>query len=115
MGTYSYKQNFISIKTKEKKIAKENYQKKYQNPNFDPHFYGYVDNQYFPFQPRDSKKYLLNEVILGINGIILLSTLIILNYFIDSKKSISIPKLFLLSEINLIITIFWVIYLKPTF
>ncbi|KAJ5075379.1 hypothetical protein M0811_07349 [Anaeramoeba ignava] len=49
------------------------------------------------------------------NGIVLISTLIILNIYIDLKKSISIPKLFLLSELDLIITIFWIIYSKLNF
>ncbi|KAJ5075381.1 hypothetical protein M0811_07351 [Anaeramoeba ignava] len=91
---------------KEMKKAKKGFirYQKQQNLN-----YNYSHYQY------DSKKYLLNEVILGMNGIILISTLIILNIYIDSKKSISIPKLFLLSELDLIITIFWIIYSKFTF
>ncbi|KAJ5075372.1 f-box only protein [Anaeramoeba ignava] len=134
-GTYNYQSNFISIKSerliyiqnlqnpkqkiekkakmiyKELKKAKKEfiqYQKQQNrinynyNPNYSYYLYG-------------SRKYFLNSIILGMNGIILISTLIILNYFIDSKKSISIPKLFLLSEIDLIITIIWIIYSKSTF
>ncbi|KAJ5075375.1 f-box only protein [Anaeramoeba ignava] len=130
-GLYDYKANFISIKSerliyiqnlqnpkqkiekkakmiyKEIKKAKkeiikyENHQKKYQ-----------VNSLNFSY---NSRKYFLNDIIVSILGIILLSTFFILNYYIDSKKSISIPKLFLLSEIDLIITIIWIIYLKPTF
>ncbi|KAJ5075391.1 f-box only protein [Anaeramoeba ignava] len=133
MGTYNYQPNFISIKSerliyiqnlqnpkqkiekKAKMIFKEmkrvkkgfiRYQKQQNRNNSNPNY------TYFQY---GSRKYFLNEVILGMNGIILITTLIILNYYIDSKKSISIPKLFLLSEIDLIITIFWIIYSKSTF
>ncbi|KAJ5075374.1 f-box only protein [Anaeramoeba ignava] len=131
-GTYNYKQNFISIKSerliyiqnlknpkqkienkakmiyKEMKKAKKGfiqYQKQQNRIN-----YNYNPNYNHPYS-----NYLLNDIIVSMNGIILISTLIILNYFIDSKKSISIPKLFLLSEFDLIIIIIWIIYSKSNF
>ncbi|KAJ5075373.1 f-box only protein [Anaeramoeba ignava] len=140
-GTYNYKQNFISIKSerliyiqnlknpkqkiekkakmiyKEMKKAKKGfiqYQKQQNRINYN-YNYNYNYNPNYNYYTYGSRKYLLNEVIITMNGIILISTLIILNYFIDSKKPISIPKLFLLSEIDLIITIFWVIYSKSNF
>ncbi|KAJ5075376.1 f-box only protein [Anaeramoeba ignava] len=122
-GTYNYKPNFISIKSERliyiqnlqnpkqeiEKKAKMIFKKlKKAKEEFN---YSKTINLY----KYDSRKYFLNDVIYTMNRIILISTLIILNYYIDSKKSISIPKLFLLSEFDLIITIIWVIYSKHNF
>ncbi|KAJ5075382.1 f-box only protein [Anaeramoeba ignava] len=129
-GTYHYQPNFISIKSeriiyiqnlqnpkqkienkakmiyKELKKAKQKYMRTQKNDQSN-----LLSNKY----AHGSTKYLISEVILVMNVVILITTLIILNIYIDSKKSISIPKLFLLSKIDLIITIIWIIYSKSTF
>ncbi|KAJ5075377.1 f-box only protein [Anaeramoeba ignava] len=138
--SYDYKANFISIKSeriiyiqniknpkqeiekkgkmiferfrkaKQRKIAKERYQKKYYNPNYDIKTFGTGRRCFF-----GSRIDFLTQFVYTMNGMILSTTLIILNIYIDSKKEIPIFKLFLLGEISLIFGIFWVLHSKSSF